>query len=113
MLEGVLGWPARSLGSKGRAQPALHPRVSLAPVPLLPLPPKVRGVGNRLGPGPHLSGLELLSPKAFLVLPHSPGSAQLATPGAWAARTWMKVEGSGRCGGHGREVVGTGWEVWS
>lgn len=28
-------------------------------------------------------------------------------------RAWMKVEGSGRCGGHGREVVGTGWEVWS
>lgn len=107
--------PALGLGSTGRAQPALHPRASRTPVPLLSLPPKVLGVGSRLGPGPHLSGLELLSPKALLVPPHSPGSAQLATLGAWAARTRMKVGGTGRCGGHRREVwnspdaPGPGW----
>lgn len=75
-----------SLGQSGDIP--VHPPSQNFSDPLPPsLPPfssRCYGAESGLGPSPHLSSLELLSPKALRSLPCHPCSALLANPGAWA-----------------------------
>lgn len=69
------------------------------PPSLPPFSSRCYGAESGLGPSPHLSSLELLSPKALRSLPCHPCTALSANPGAWA-----------ELGGHG-SWVGCGGDM--